>query len=140
MVCMEVTRLLTEERERRGISENRLAAAAGLSQSLMTRFKKNLNNPNLDSLIRIAAALDVNIGKVLSQALRNIDKRAETAAGGSGRGDPRRAGERSVRGVSAGGRGTAARPLLLRHSPPWRRPFNAMVSLLMKNLRQNLFY
>ena len=80
MVCMEVTRLLTEERERRGISENRLAAAAGLSQSLMTRFKKNLNNPNLDSLIRIAAALDVNIGKVLSQALRNIDKRAEKAA------------------------------------------------------------
>ena len=80
MVCMEVTRLLTEERDRRGISENRLAAAAGLSQSLMTRFKKNLNNPNLDSLIRIAAALDVNIGKVLSQALRNIDKRAEKAA------------------------------------------------------------
>lgn len=72
-VCIEVTRLLTEERERQGISENRLAAAAGLSQSLMTRFKRNLNNPNLDSLIRIAVALEVNLGNVLSDAIRNVE-------------------------------------------------------------------
>lgn len=72
-VCIEVTRLLTVERERQGISENRLAAAAGLSQSLMTRFKRNLNNPNLDSLIRIAVALEVNLGNVLSEAIRNVE-------------------------------------------------------------------
>ncbi len=73
-VCTEVTRLLTEERERQGISENRLAAAAGLSQSLMTRFKRNLNNPKLDSLIRIALALEVDLGKVISLAIRNVEK------------------------------------------------------------------
>jgi transcriptional regulator with XRE-family HTH domain len=73
-VCAEVTRLLTEERERQGISENSLATKAGLSQSLMTRFKRNLNSPNLDSLLRISIALDVDLGKVLSRAIRTVKK------------------------------------------------------------------
>ena len=73
-VCIEVARLLTEERERQGISENRLAAAAGLSQSLMTRLKKNINSPNLDSLVRIASALEVDLGRLISRAIRNVEK------------------------------------------------------------------
>ena len=68
-VCAEVVRLLTEERERRGISENQLASDAGVSQSFMTRFKSNRNRPNLESLLRIAVALDVDLGSILTKAV-----------------------------------------------------------------------
>lgn len=73
-VCTEVIRLLTVERERQNISENRLAAEAGLSQSFMARLKRNKHVPNLDSLVRISIALKLDLGAVVSQAIANSQR------------------------------------------------------------------
>lgn len=73
-VCDELARLLTDERERQGISEYRLAAMAGISQSLATRLKKSARNPMLGSLLRIADALKIDLGELLSRAIRNVDQ------------------------------------------------------------------
>lgn len=68
-ICAEVVRLLTEERKRRGMSGNSLAAAAGLSQSLISSLETNPWNPTLDTLLRIADVLEVNIGEVIQRAV-----------------------------------------------------------------------
>jgi XRE family transcriptional regulator, regulator of sulfur utilization len=73
-ICDELARLITEERLRQGLSENRLAALAGISQSLATRVKKNSRNPMLGSLLRIADALKINLGEILASAIRNVEK------------------------------------------------------------------
>ena len=65
----EVARLLSQERQRQGISMNLLAAKAGLSQSLISSFEKMRWNPTLETLLRIAAALEVNLGKVIQKAI-----------------------------------------------------------------------
>jgi transcriptional regulator with XRE-family HTH domain len=72
-ICDELARLITEERVRQGLSENRLAALAGISQSLATRVKKNSRNPMLGSLLRIADALKINMGDFLTLAIRNVE-------------------------------------------------------------------
>jgi transcriptional regulator with XRE-family HTH domain len=71
----EVARLLSEERTKRGLSMNRLAEKAGLSQSLVSSFEKTPWNPTLDTLLRIAKALEINLGDVLKQAIQNVDKK-----------------------------------------------------------------
>lgn len=72
-VKAEVARLLSKERVRRGISMNRLAEKSGLSQAFVSSFETTPWNPTLDSLLRIARALDVNLGDVLKQAIRNTE-------------------------------------------------------------------
>ena len=52
-----------------------LAAKAGLSQSLISSFEKTPWNPTLATLLRIATVLEVNLGDILKQAIRNIGKR-----------------------------------------------------------------
>lgn len=73
-ICAEVIRLLTVERERQNVSENRLATLAGLSQSFMARLKRNKHVPNLDSLVRISVALNIDLGDIVSQAVSNSQK------------------------------------------------------------------
>ena len=68
----EVARLLGEERTRQGLSMNRLAEKAGLSQSLVSSFEKTPWNPTLGTLLRIASVLEVNLGDVISQAIKNV--------------------------------------------------------------------
>jgi transcriptional regulator with XRE-family HTH domain len=69
----EVARLLSEERTRQGISMNRLAEKAGLSQSLVSSFETTPWNPTLGTLLRIAKVLEVNLGDVIKQAITNIE-------------------------------------------------------------------
>lgn len=68
VISLEVVRLLKEERIRRGISMNRLAEKSGLSQSMMSLLERGMRTPTLDTLLRIAAALDVDLSKLLKQA------------------------------------------------------------------------
>jgi ribosome-binding protein aMBF1 (putative translation factor) len=70
VVSLEVVRLLKKERIRRGISMNRLAEKSGLSQSMVSLLERGMRTPTLDTLLRIAAALDVDLSKLLKQASR----------------------------------------------------------------------
>jgi transcriptional regulator with XRE-family HTH domain len=81
-VKAEVARLLSEERRKRHLSMNMLAAKAGLSQSFVSSFEtastnpafdKTPWNPTLDSLLRMTKVLEINLGDVLKKAIRNIE-------------------------------------------------------------------
>ena len=65
---MAVVRLLREERQRRGLSMTRLAEGAGLSQGMISLVERDLRNPTLDTLLRMAEVLKVDLWRVLRQA------------------------------------------------------------------------
>ena len=85
-ISAEVARLLSEERRRRGLSMNQLAAKADLSQSFISGFEANPWNPTLDSLLRIANVLELNLGDVICQAIENVSAKQVS----SSRRSPRR--------------------------------------------------
>ena len=59
---------MRQERERRGLSMNELAARAGLSQQMVSYVEREMRNPTLETLLRMAGALDVDLGKLLTRA------------------------------------------------------------------------
>ena len=69
-ICAELTRLLGEERRRRKLSINEVSKRAGLSQSTVSRLEKYADNPTMDSLLRVADVLEINLGELLKRALK----------------------------------------------------------------------
>jgi transcriptional regulator with XRE-family HTH domain len=74
MVKREVARLLSQERQRRGLSMNSLAARSGLSQATISGFESGNANPTLESLLRMAEVLDVDLGEILTEAIKGRSK------------------------------------------------------------------
>jgi len=70
MVSLRVVQLLRQERQRRGMSLNELAARSSLSRSMVSYVERGLRNPTLDTVLRIANALGVDLWRVLKAALR----------------------------------------------------------------------
>ena len=64
-------RMLRQERERRGLSMNEVAQRAGLSHSIVSLVERDLRNPSLDTLLRIAEVLNRDLGKIISRARRS---------------------------------------------------------------------
>ena len=60
-VVAELKRLRLE----RGISQNALAAKAGVSRAAIQHIEKEIRNPTLILLHALASALDVSLGTVL---------------------------------------------------------------------------
>ena len=69
-VCSRVAQLLRKEREKRGLSMNRVAERAGLSQQMVSYVERELRNPTLETLLRIAAAMEIDFVEVLRQAVK----------------------------------------------------------------------
>ena len=67
-ISAAVARLLREERLDRGISITRVAKAAGLSEQMVRYVEREMRNPTLDTLLRIAQALDVDLWKLIKRA------------------------------------------------------------------------
>jgi len=65
---LEVVRLLRKERIRHEISLNRLAEKAGLSRSMVSYVERGMRNPTLDTLLRIAEALNLDLWKLIKDA------------------------------------------------------------------------
>ena len=70
----EVVRLMGEVRTRRHLSKNRLAQMTGLNQSTVSRLENHPDNPTFDSLLRVANALEINLGTVIKKAIENVEK------------------------------------------------------------------
>lgn len=64
----QVARLLKEERERRGFSLNSLAERAGVARQTISYVEQEVQNPTLDTLLRITWALGVNLETILARA------------------------------------------------------------------------
>ena len=71
-ICAEVVRLMGEERKRLKLSKRKLAVLTGLNQSTTSRLENYHENPSLDSLLRVADAMNLNLGEMLKQAIRNV--------------------------------------------------------------------
>lgn len=70
VISSNVIRLLREERERRGLSMNVVAQRAGLSHSIISLVERDLRNPTLDTLLRIAEAIEVDFGEIITKAIK----------------------------------------------------------------------
>ena len=73
-VCSRVAQLLRREREKRGLSMNGVAERAGLSQQMVSYVERGMRNPTLETLLRIAAAIEIDIAEVLRQAIKTADQ------------------------------------------------------------------
>jgi transcriptional regulator with XRE-family HTH domain len=67
-VCSAVAHILRQERQKRGLTLAAVAARAGLSYQMVSFVEKETRNPTLDTLLRIAAALEIDPAKIICQA------------------------------------------------------------------------
>jgi transcriptional regulator with XRE-family HTH domain len=67
---------LRKERLRKGLSMNALAERSGLNQSAISLIERGLRSPNLDTLLRIAEALEVELGSLIEAATDHVKGRA----------------------------------------------------------------
>ena len=67
-VIGEITRELRDERIRQGLSMQSLATMSGLSQPMISYVERHLRNPTLETLLRLADALGVDLAKLLDRA------------------------------------------------------------------------
>ena len=67
-VSAHVARILREERESRGLSMTTLAERAGLSQAMISFVEREIRNPSLATLLRIAYVLEIDLGNVIQRA------------------------------------------------------------------------
>ena len=67
-IASEVARIIREERIRRGLSLNVLAARAGLSRQMVSYVEQEQRNPSLETLLRIAEVLETPLDTLLQSA------------------------------------------------------------------------
>lgn len=53
---------------------NQVAERAGLSQQMVSYVERQMRNPTLETLLRIAAALEVDLHDVLRQATKSAKR------------------------------------------------------------------
>ncbi len=73
-LCVRIIRLLREERERRGLSKYAVEQRAGVSQQMVGYVERGLRNPSLEVALRMAAALEVDLGDLIKQAAETPKK------------------------------------------------------------------
>lgn len=54
---------------------NQVAERAGLSQQMVSYVERGMRNPTLETLLRITAAMDVNLAKVIGRAQKEAQAR-----------------------------------------------------------------
>lgn len=74
VVCARVAKILRQEREKQGLSMNLVAERAGLSQQMVSYVEREMRNPTLETLLRIAGALEVDLAKIISRAMESTIK------------------------------------------------------------------
>jgi len=57
---------------------NTVAERSGLSQPMVSLVERELRNPTIDTLLRIAVALELDLGDVLQRAERAAATRTKT--------------------------------------------------------------
>lgn len=74
-VCVQIIRLLREERERCGLSKYVIAKRAGLSQPMIGYVERGLRNPTLETVLRMADALGMDFAELVKRAQATVSKK-----------------------------------------------------------------
>jgi transcriptional regulator with XRE-family HTH domain len=75
-MCKRVIRLLREERERRKLSKYMLAQKSGLSPQMISYVEREMRNPTLETVLRIAEALEVDLSDLITEARKQFSTRS----------------------------------------------------------------
>jgi transcriptional regulator with XRE-family HTH domain len=73
-ICGRVADILRQEREKRGLSMNQVAERAGLSQQMVSYVERQMRNPTLETVLRMAAAIEIEFIDVLRRATKTAKK------------------------------------------------------------------
>ncbi len=73
-VGAELARLLKAAREERGLSLSLVGERAGLSYQMVSYVERELRTPTVETLVRIASALEVDPAMLLDQAIKAAGK------------------------------------------------------------------
>jgi len=68
---------LKAERERRKLSKYFIAQESGLSPQMVGYVERGLRNPTLETVLRMAEAMDVEFEKIIKQARKEVSKAAK---------------------------------------------------------------
>lgn len=74
-VCARIVRLLREERERQGLSKYAVAERSGLSEQMVGYVERGLRHPSLETVVRLASALGVDLGDIIKRAYKAVSSR-----------------------------------------------------------------
>jgi transcriptional regulator with XRE-family HTH domain len=74
-VVSRVAQILRSERKKRGLSMNRVAERAGLSQQMVSYVEREMRSPTLETLLRISGAMDLDLAKVIERAQKEARTR-----------------------------------------------------------------
>jgi len=71
-LCVKIICLLRQERERRKLSKYFIAQESGLSPQMIAYVENGERNPTLETVLRIAAALKVDLAEIIKRAQKEI--------------------------------------------------------------------
>jgi|SRR5882724_2044758 len=74
-ICSQVAQILREERLKKNLSMTTLSARAGLSQQSVSYVERQMRIPNLDTLLRIAAVLEIDLAVIIKRATETGNKK-----------------------------------------------------------------
>ncbi len=75
-ISSHVVLILKEEREKQKLSLNRLAQKAGIARQTIGYVEGEVQSPSLDTMLRIALALDVDLAKIIARAQKRASKKS----------------------------------------------------------------
>ncbi len=73
-LCGQIIEVLLKERERQKLSKYVVAQRSGLSQSMIARVERGTRIPTLDTVLRMADALGMDLAAVIRRAQRAAAK------------------------------------------------------------------
>ena len=73
-ITSNVIKALRLARQRKGLSMTVVAERAGLHVSMISLVERELRKPTLDTLLRIAEALEVNLANILKKAIEDAHR------------------------------------------------------------------
>ena len=76
-IIARLVELIRAERVRRKLSLNEVATRSGLSHTMVMRVEKRERLPTIDTLLRIADALEIDLSAVLGKAMRSVKRSVE---------------------------------------------------------------
>ena len=76
-ICVTAISRLKMERERRKLSKYFIAQESGLSPQMVGYVERGLRNPTLETVLRMAEAMDVEFEKIIKQARKEVSKSAK---------------------------------------------------------------
>ena len=76
-ICSEIAHLFREERLRRKLSLNALAAQAGLNRRTVTFLETKQRTPTIDTLLRLTDVLEIRLEDLIRKARKNASSKAQ---------------------------------------------------------------